>query len=92
MLGEGVGGVGAGGGTYTADYRGTAASNMDFNSLRYKCCTWLLLLPGAEFQAAGKAKLGSFLQIQHGVGVHIGHQHYEVFSLDFFLCWLSTFH
>ncbi len=51
---------GGGGGTYTADYRGTAASNKDFNSLRYKCCTGLVLLPGAEFQAAGKAKLGSF--------------------------------
>jgi hypothetical protein len=31
-------GVG-GGGTQTADYMGIAASNIDFNSLRYKCCT-----------------------------------------------------
>ncbi len=65
MLGEGEGvgvrGVGAGGGgTYTAGYRGTAASNKDFNSLRCRCCTGLVMLPGAEFQAAGKAKLGNF--------------------------------
>jgi hypothetical protein len=46
--------------TYTADYRGTAASNKDFNSLRYKCCTGLVLLLGAEFQVVGKAKAGSF--------------------------------
>ncbi len=31
---NGVVGGGRGGGTYTADYRGTAASNRDFNSLR----------------------------------------------------------
>jgi hypothetical protein len=44
----------------TADYMGIAASNIDFNSLRYKCCTGLVLLPGAEFHAIGNAKLGSF--------------------------------
>jgi hypothetical protein len=33
---------------------------IDFSSLRYKCCTGLVLLPGAEFQAVGKAKLGNF--------------------------------
>jgi hypothetical protein len=47
-VGEGVGvgvgvGVGAGGDTYTAGYRGIAASNIDFNSLRYRCCTGLVL-------------------------------------------------
>ncbi len=44
-MGGGGGGEGAGG-TYTADYRGTAASNKDFNSLRYKCCTGLVLFKG----------------------------------------------
>ncbi len=52
--------MGAGGeGGYTADYRGTAARNNDFNSLRYKCLTGLVLLPGAEFQAVGRAMIGS---------------------------------
>ena len=52
-------GGGGGGGGFTADYGGTAASNKDFNSLRYKCWTGLNLLPGAEFQAVGRAMLGS---------------------------------
>jgi hypothetical protein len=64
---------------------------MDFNSLRYKCCTGLVLLPGAEFQAAGKAKLGSFFTNSTRWGVHIDHQHYEALFLDFFLYWLATF-
>ncbi len=61
MFGAGEGGWGwGGGGTQTADYMGIAASNIDFNSLRYKCCTGLVLMPGAEFHAIGNAKLGSF--------------------------------
>ena len=58
MLGGGGGG-GWGGGGFTAYYGGTAASNNDFNSLRYKCWTGLDLLPGAEFQAVGRAMIGS---------------------------------
>ena len=54
------GGGGGGGGGYTADYGGSAASNIDFNSRRYKCCTGLVLLPGAEFQAVGNMIMGSF--------------------------------
>ena len=59
MHGVGVGG-GRGVGGYTADYRGSAASNIDFNSRRYKCCTGLVLLPGAEFQAVGNITMGNF--------------------------------
>jgi hypothetical protein len=72
---------------------GIAASNIDFSSLRYKCCTGLVLLPGAEFQADGKSKLGNFFtNSTRGGGVHIDHLHYEALYLDFFLCWFSTFH
>jgi hypothetical protein len=48
------------GGGYTADYGGTAASNNDFSSLRYKGFKGFVLLPGAEFQAVGNAITGNF--------------------------------
>ncbi len=84
MGGGWEGGGGGGGGTYKADHRGTAASNRDYNSLRYKCCTGLVLLPGAEFQADGKAKLGSFFTNSTRWGGNI-----KVVSIAKYSLWIS---
>jgi hypothetical protein len=85
----GVGGGGGEGGWYTADYRGTAASNNDFSSFKYKCLTGLVLSPGAEFQTVGNVMICNFFtNSTRWAGTYKS----SAFFQDCALCWFSTFH